>query len=158
MMCTCIVPTQRVYGFSICAGCAVCFGFLSTLFVVMPTKFAVLFTFSQVFAIARYAADALLGISCMQHGSSETSSSRSVAVQHLLFDGPLDTAEEHDEKGQVTGVCNVNAYVVESISDRPVAHSTVLLVCWVLYWYFNHLLSSQPPGRSDFERCNGTGG
>ena len=67
-MCTCIVLAQRVYGFSICAGCAICFGFLSTLFVVMPTKFAVLFTFSQVFAIARYAADALPGISCMHRG------------------------------------------------------------------------------------------
>lgn len=31
---------QRVYGFLICVGCAAFFGFVSTLFVVMPTKFA----------------------------------------------------------------------------------------------------------------------
>mmetsp|Transcript_20227 Transcript_20227/g.60965 ORF Transcript_20227/g.60965 Transcript_20227/m.60965 type:complete len:182 (-) Transcript_20227:2554-3099(-) len=49
---TTLSKTQRVYGFGICVGCAICFGFLSTLFVVMPTKFAVLFTFSQMFAIA----------------------------------------------------------------------------------------------------------
>lgn len=28
-------------------------GFLSTLFVVMPTKFAILFTFANLFAVAR---------------------------------------------------------------------------------------------------------
>lgn len=49
---TTLNKTQRVYGFAICVGCAICFGFLSTLFIVMPTKFAVLFVFSQLFAIA----------------------------------------------------------------------------------------------------------
>jgi hypothetical protein len=49
---TTLNKTQRVYGFLICLGCAVFFGFISSLFVVMPTKFAVLFTFANIFAIA----------------------------------------------------------------------------------------------------------
>ena len=51
--------------------------------------------------------------------SLESSSSRSFAVQHLLLDRAVDTAEEHDEKGQVTGERNLNAYMVERI---PGAH------------------------------------
>lgn len=49
---TTLNKTQRVYGFTICVGCAICFGFLSSLFIVIPTKFAILFVFSQIFAIA----------------------------------------------------------------------------------------------------------
>lgn len=49
---TTLNKTQRVYGFVICVGCAIFFGFLSTLFVVMPTKFAILFTFANLFAVA----------------------------------------------------------------------------------------------------------
>ncbi|KAK9804287.1 hypothetical protein WJX72_005047 [[Myrmecia] bisecta] len=44
--------TNRVYGFAICLGVGLFFGFLSSMFFLMPTKFAVLYTFSNVFYIA----------------------------------------------------------------------------------------------------------
>lgn len=66
--CTCNVAERHIHGHMQCwlehrhfesltheATMLCAAGFISTLFVVMPTKFAVLFTFANIFAIARWA-------------------------------------------------------------------------------------------------------
>lgn len=105
--------TQRIYGFGICIGLAMLFGLLSSVFFLSPTKFAILYTFSNISAIA----------------------------STMFLMGPLKQLSKMFDKGRIVATCVYIASLALTLFAALKLHSIILTLVFLiiqlcaLLWY-----------------------
>lgn len=105
--------TQRVYGFATCIGLAMVFGLLASVFFLSPTKFAILYTFSNISAI----------------GST------------MFLMGPLKQLSKMFDKGRIVATCIYIASLALTLFAALELHSIILTLIFLivqlcaLLWY-----------------------
>lgn len=104
---------QRIYGFAICLGIGLAFGFLASLFLLLPVKFAILYTVSNIFSI----------------GST------------MFLMGPMKQLGKMFDKGRIVATCTYLASLGLTLWAALWLHNIVLTIVFLavqfcaLVWY-----------------------
>ncbi|KAL0048128.1 hypothetical protein WJX82_008342 [Trebouxia sp. C0006] len=110
---TTLSKTQRVYGFAICLGLGLLFGFLSSVFFLMPVKFAILYTLANLLFI----------------GST------------MFLMGPLAQFKKMFEKGRIIATCLyfgamfITLWMAIKLHSFPGTILALLVQMGALIWY-----------------------